>query len=334
MKQVKEVTGIQADNIPEYLYASEAPLLLKGFGANWPMVKAGLASPQEAGNLLQSYYSGEPVSACRLPPEAQGRVFYNKEVNGFNFEAARIDLSQVLSKLFEEISKPTGTTYYVASTEVSRYFPGFKEEHNSSLDNFSPLTSLWIGNQSRVAAHYDFPLNIACSLVGNRRFTLFAPEQISNLYPGPMEFAPGGQDVSMVDFHNPDFDKFPKFKTALENAIVAELEPGDALFIPSMWWHHVEALSEFSVLLSHWWRDTPAFMGRPNNALLNAMLSLRNLPKAQRQAWKAIFDHYIFEHEENDFSYLSDNAKGMLKRPIDELTARRIRAELLEKLKR
>jgi hypothetical protein len=138
----------------------------------------------------------------------------------------------------------------------------------------------------------------------------------------------------LVDLNNPDFDKFPKFEQALAAAQVAELSAGDALFLPSMWWHHVQGVEAFNVLITHWWRDTPAFMGRPNNALLLAILSLRNLPVEQRQAWKSIFEHYIFDHKEGDLDHIPENVRGMLSQPLDELSARKIRAELLNQLKR
>jgi hypothetical protein len=148
-----------------------------------------------------------------------------------------------------------------------------------------------------------------------------------------MEFAPGGQDISLVDFEQPDLVKYPKFEQAMAAAQVAELEAGDALFMPSMWWHHVEGLDAFNVLVTHWWRNSPAFMGRPNNALMLAMLSLRDLPKAQRQAWKAHFEYYIFDHEKQNLDHIPDQAKGVLSKPHDELAARKLRADLLNKLK-
>jgi hypothetical protein len=261
-------------------------------------------------------------------------VFYNAEQNGFNYQGGKIDFNQLLDRLFALNTQAEVPTYYMGSTEINHWFPGLAEHNSLHLDGVNPLTSVWLGNQSRIAAHYDFPLNLACNAVGHRTFTLFPPEQISNLYPGPMEFAPGGQDVSMVDFAAPDFERFPKFADALKHAQLAALEPGDVLFIPSMWWHHVQALDAFNVLISHWWRDTPAYLGRPNNALSMAVLSLRSLPKAQRQAWKAIFDHYIFEHDDVSQQHIQPEALKMLTKPLDELNARQIRADLLNKLKR
>ena len=332
--QVEEINGISVDNIPDWLALSDKPLVLRNFANQWPLVQAALKSSQQACDLLRSYYQGVPVNTCFAGPDVKGRVFYNEQVNGFNYQAVKVDLNSVLNKLLTHAQDSNPPTMYVASTEVNSFLPGFKEDHQTSIDKHSPLTSLWIGNQSKIAAHYDFPLNLACCVVGKRRFTLFPPDQIDNLYVGPMEFAPGGQDISMVDFDNPDLNKFPKFEFALKQASYTELSPGDALFLPSMWWHHVEGLEAINMLVTHWWRNTPAFMGRPNNALLMAMLSLRNLPKDQRKACQNIFNHYIFDHEEHSVEHIPELARGMLKLPMDELTARKLRAELTEKLKR
>ncbi|WP_334313481.1 cupin-like domain-containing protein [Psychrosphaera algicola] len=140
--------------------------------------------------------------------------------------------------------------------------------------------------------------------------------------------------MSLVDFDQPDLVKYPKFQHAIDNALVASLEAGDALFIPSMWWHHVEGLTDFNVLITHWWRNSSAFMGKPDNALDLAILSLRNLPYEQRQAWKAIFEHYVFDHNEEDIQHIPNHAQGCLTLPMPELEARKLRAKLLEQLKR
>ena len=57
----------------------------------------------------------------------------------------------------------------------------------------------------------------------------------------------------MVHVSAPDFDRFPRFAAALDAAEEAELSPGDAIFIPKHWFHHVEALDLFNVLVNYWW---------------------------------------------------------------------------------
>jgi len=163
--------------------------------------------------------------------------------------------------------------------------------------------------------------------------TAFPPEQLENLYIGPLDFAPAGQSISMVDLRDPDFDRFPKFRSALEQALVVEMEPGDALFIPSMWWHHVEGLDSLNVLINYWWRPSPAYMGTPMNVLNHAFLSIRDLPESQRKAWQRIFNHYIFEPDNDVVEHIPEEKRGVLS-PVDDLSARKLRAQVLKQLNR
>ena len=72
------------------------------------------------------------------------------------------------------------------------------------------------------------------------------------------------------------------------------MEPGDALFYPAMWWHQVEALESFNVMINYWWNTSPAYMDTPQNTLLHALLSLRDRPEQEKRAWRAMFDYYVF----------------------------------------
>jgi Cupin-like domain len=177
------------------------------------------------------------------------------------------------------------------------------------------------------------PDNLACVAVGRRRFTLFPPAEFSNLYGGPLEFTPAGQQISLVDFAAPDYAAFPRFAQALKSAFVVELDAGDALYIPGMWWHHVEALDAFNVLINYWWQSVPAWMGAPASVLLHALLSLRGLPRGQRTAWRGILDHYVFAADDAALAHIPKRARGVLG-AIDENRARALRALLLKQLNR
>jgi hypothetical protein len=190
-----------------------------------------------------------------------------------------------------------------------------------------------MGNKSRIAAHFDFASNIACCVVGRRRFTLFPPDQLENLYVGPIDFTPAGQPISLVDFKKPDFKKFPKFSHALKTAIVVELEPGDALLVPSMWWHHVEALEDLNVLVNFWWRSSPRFLGSPLNVLQHALMGLRDLPPTQRKVWQHLFEYYVFESCDENFEHIPHHAKGVLNQMNEQLSLE-IRNLLINRLKR
>ncbi|WP_111641663.1 cupin-like domain-containing protein [Marinimicrobium alkaliphilum] len=331
--RVKELQGVTPETLDERVLKSTEPLVLRGFGSEWPIVKAGKEGPDAAIAYLQTVWNGRPVTTCRGAPDTKGRIYYDSHMTGFNFEATNGDFAAFMQEILDESGADDPRALYMPSTDVFSWFPRFADEQPAGLDHLRPIKLLWAGNRTRIAAHYDFPDNIACSVVGRRRFTLFPPDQVSNLYPGPMEFAPGGQEISMVDLHQPDFEAFPKFKDALAHAQVAELEPGDALFLPGMWWHHVDGLDALNVLYTHWWRSSPGFMGRPTNALLLGILSLRGLSYEQRQAWRALFDHFVFNPDPDDIKNIPEEVQGMLKMPMDELSARKLRAELLNRLK-
>jgi hypothetical protein len=193
--------------------------------------------------------------------------------------------------------------------------------------------AIWIGNRVTASCHYDAPNNIACCAVGRRRFTLLPPEQIRNLYPGPLELSPGGQAVSVVDFGSPDLDRYPRFRDARAAAISTVLEPGDAVFIPSMWWHHVEGLDAFTVLVNYWWSSMPAHIPTPMDALYHAIWTIRDRPEREKRAWREVFDYYVFGPGEQAGEHMPEAARRLLG-PVDEVQSRQLRAMLIKKLNR
>lgn len=331
--RVREVSDCAATVIPASVLESTQPLVLRGLVADWPIVRQAQHCVGDADAYLRSFYNNAPVTAYYAAPEANGRIFYNQDLSGFNFTALSVNLHEVLDNILQCTGNGQAPTIYVGSTLIDKWLPGFRAHNDLQIEGMNPLASIWIGNQSRIAAHHDFPDNIACVVAGRRRFTLFPPEQVENLYVGPLDLTPSGQAVSLVDFQNPDFESQPRFRQALDTAQYADLGPGDAIFIPSMWWHHVESLADYNVLVNYWWRRTPAYLGTPANALQHALLSIRSLPVEQRRAWQALFNYYIFNADEGTHGHIPESARGSLS-PIDELGARKLRAQLLNKLNR
>lgn len=329
---VEELHDCRAGALPSGVLESRKPLVLRNFCSHWPAVQESAASPRHAAAYLSKFYSGVPISAAYGNAAIDGRIFYNEAVDGFNFRSVNLDLRKLLQDLLDCAEAPEPPALYMASTDAVRWFPGFAEQNSAGIGDLAPVGFLWLGNRTRIAAHYDFPHNLACNIAGRRRFILFPPEQVANLYPGPLGFAPGGQEISMVDFRQPDFERFPRFRDALAAAQAATLNPGDALFLPGMWWHHVEGLDALNVLYSHWWRDLPLYAGSPSSVLLHAMLGLRGLTPELRDAWKAMFDHYVFDSPPERPAHIPASARGVRQEPIDEEAARDLRAELTKRL--
>jgi hypothetical protein len=330
---IRELHGLQPGQLTDELLKSPTPWVARGLAAAWPLVRAARTSQLDASRYLLRFYRGERVTAMIAAPESEGRYFYNADLSGFNFDTVSARLDKVLEELYDHRADAVPPTLYVGSTHVDHYLPGLRGENDLPLGARDPLVSLWLGNRSRIAAHFDVPDNLAVAAAGRRRFTLFPPEQLSNLYVGPLDLTPAGQSISLVDFAKPDLERFPRFAKAWEQAQVAELEPGDALFIPSMWWHHVEGLTAFNILVNYWWRQSPPYMDTPTHALMLAMLALRDLPREQRNAWQERFRWYVFESEGEEAAHIPPAARRSLA-PVDENAARAIRMQLLNKLNR
>lgn len=334
--KTRVIDGCRRDDLPlrELLETGE-PAVLKGVVRDWALVQAGLQSDGDAMAYLRSFYNGKTVGTCFGEPEMAGRLFYNADFTQLNTTSRRVRLDEVLDAIREHLQDERPPTYYIPSTTIDASLPGFRQANDVPFTTLGvePLRSIWIGNRTIASCHYDAPNNLACCAVGKRRFTMFPPEQIFNLYPGPLDPTPGGQAVSTVDFANPDFGTHPLFRQALAAAQVAEVEPGDAVFIPSMWWHHVEGLSPFNTLVNYWWNLSPAFIPTPMNALHHAMWTIRDRPEHEKRAWKAVFDYYVFGPAAQAGAHLPEQARGALA-PIDDDRARQIRAMLLNNLNR
>ena len=332
MKAIRVIENCQSNHLSEEILLSNEPLLLKNFVHDWPLVKEAKKSDSAVISYLRNFDAKKPLTAMTGDPSIKGRIFYNEDLSGFNFDYRRVSLEEIFQKLTECSKLEEPPMIYVGSTNIDNWLPGFREENDITLGKHQPIASLWIGNRSRVAPHYDFPTNIACSVAGKRRFTFFSPEHLDNLYVGPIDFSPAGQPISLVDLLDPDYEKFPKYRNAESDAIVADLDVGDAVLIPSMWWHHVEARNDLNVLVNYWWRTSPNFMGSPLNVLQHAIMGLRDLPDEQRGIWKSLFDYYVFNQKEENISHIPENARGALN-PMDENIADKIKNVLSVKFR-
>ncbi len=338
-KTVSVIEGVDPENIPfETLFKGNKPVLLRGLAKNWPLVQAGKESPDKAMALLEGYNTGQPTRLFTAPADIKGRFFYNDECTGFNFSNESAKLIDIFENIRANKDKKEHPYFYINSLHVEEGFPGLHELNDlmfnhEVFENNKPLSKIWLGTESTTSAHYDLPTNLACCVLGKRRFTLFPPEQIHNLYPGPLEPTPAGQVVTMADIENPDFDRFPRIQQALDAAIVVDMEPGDGLYYPSMWWHQVQAFDAFNIMMNYWWISSPKYMGNPMDIVMHAILGLRDRPEAEKKAWREVFDYYVFGSSDIPREHLPESTHGALAE-MNDLSARRIRTTLKNKLNR
>ena len=290
------------------------PAVLRGLVADWPIVAAARRSAEALAGYLRREATDVPAEAWFGDPAINGRFDFDETRSGFNHERKLATIDQLLDLLLRQRGSASPWSIYAGALPVAKHLPGFRAANPMPLldTGRAMLVSLWLGNRTQTAAHWDLPQNLACVVAGRRRFTLFPTDQVANLYVGPIDVTLAGQPSSLVDVAAPDLDRFPRYADALAHAAVAELEPGDALYLPSLWWHAVEGRDEVGAMVNFWWRDAPAAAASPINALLMAVLTLADLPARERGAWKVFFDHYAFEANGDPVAHLPDGARGLL----------------------
>jgi hypothetical protein len=330
---VREWRDVSAAQFREGILPSNQPAVLRGAVRNWPAVQAGLESPAAAANYLRRFDTGASADTMIGDPSIGGHFFYNDDLTGHNFERRAERIAASLDRLLALLDAPSPPAVYVGAVPTPSGLPGFSAENSFALLDTAIVPRVWIGNQLTVQTHYDLSDNVACVVAGRRRFTLFPPEQLVNLYVGPLEFTLAGQPISMVRLDRPDLEKYPLFPDALAQAQVADLEPGDALYIPYMWWHHVESRERFNVLVNYWWDDTPQWQGSPFEALLHGLMSIRSLPPERRAIWRKVFDHYVFQTGGDPVAHLTERQRGIQGTPSPRI-ADVLRAKLLQTLSR
>ncbi len=328
-----EIDRIDRRTFEEEVRPAAQPVVLRGLGRDWPAVVAARASAKEGVGYLKRFSHPQPVSAILGEPSIEGRFFYTPDLKSLNFVRGQTPLDPFLDRLLRDRDHAQPYAMAIQSVPLPQLLPGFADSNESGLLPPAVVPRMWLGNAIRVATHYDLMENIGVVVMGRRRFTLFPPDQIANLYMGPLELTPAGTPISLVDPDAPDLDRYPRFAGAAKVGRSATLEPGDAIYIPFHWWHAVVSLNPINAFVNYWWNPARTGMGNPYDALLHALVAIGSLPQDQRGVYRDVFDHLVFRMNGEPAAHLPDDVKGVLG-TADATTAARMRATLLDSFSR
>ena len=137
---------------------------------------------------------------------------------------------------------------------------------------FKKLPVLFVGGEgAKVVMHYDMDLanNFHFNFAGEKKVILYPPSQTKYLYKVPYSIV----SMEQIDMDNPDFKHFPALLKAKGYEVT--LKHGDALFIPSKWWHFIKY-------------DTPCLS-----------LTLRSLPTSPIKILEVLRSIILFRNYDN-----------------------------------
>lgn len=306
------------------------PVVVRGLVNAWPAARAAACSPAHFKDYVLRFDNGGETEVFVGEPRIAGKYYYSADLTGFNFERRRMSVASALETIVSGIGGDS--SIYMGSLPAGQYLPGFAADNALDLMKPGVTPRLWVGHASDVSAHYDTYDNLACVVAGSRRFTLYAPETIGSLYVGPLDHTMAGQPVSLAASAESDDGRFPLFEAVRDQALVAVLNPGDAIYVPKLWWHRVQATSSFNVLVNYWWDAFSIGPDAPSTGLLLSMIAIAERPAAERRAWKAFFDHYVFRTNGHPLAHLPPDQHGVLG-PLKPHNYGKIRARVMQLLR-
>jgi hypothetical protein len=307
------------------------PAVIRGLVSAWPVVRSAASSPAHFREYVSQFDSGRVAEVFVGEAPIAGKFYYNEDLTGFNFDRQRMSFGDALDRVVGSVGQTGGRSMYLGSVGIDDYLPGFSAQNPLPLVSPTASARIWLGHESNVSAHYDSLDNLACVVTGKRRFTLFSPEVTDKLYMGPIDFTMAGQPVSLAAAAERDDPRYPRFREVRDQALVAELNPGDAIYIPKLWWHQVEATSPFNVLVNYWW-DAFATADAPSIGLLLSLITIAERPLQERLAWKAFFDHYVFRSNGHPLAHLPKEQHGVLG-PLQPDNYDKLRARVMHLLR-
>lgn len=262
----------QADTVPRVACPSlhlflqnhlkpRSPVILTGCMEHWPAYQTG------GGRAWRDLGYLKRVAGARTVPVEVGKETYLSAEEG-GWGQRLMPLGEFIDRFVVGEEEGGGEKGYLAQHELFEQLPALRQdilvpdycaledddeggegakEAEADAGDGHVIVNAWFGPAGTVSpAHTDPYHNLLAQVVGAKAVRLFSPEQTPCLYPhrGLM------RNNSRVDPKAPDLARFPLFAHA--RPLHCVLGAGEILYIPPLWWHHIESLSvSFSV--SFWW---------------------------------------------------------------------------------
>ncbi len=220
---IQKVANISKEDFVKNYYKPQKPVLIEGLTKDWPAYKKW--------NLD---YIQELAEDRDVP------LYNNEPTKGKQNSAAPVKKMKLYD--YVQILKEGPTDLRIFFYDILKELPALLADFNYpdiGLKFFKRLPVMFFGGEgSHVLLHYDMDLAdlLHIHFHGTKSVTLFSPEQTRYLYKLPFAV----HILESIDLDNPDFEKFPALKNV--EGMHIEMKHGDALYMPSGYWHYIKYL--------------------------------------------------------------------------------------------
>lgn len=242
--------------------------------------------------VLRKIFSTESLNAFNL--SLLEEQLYDKDVSvsvskGIFNPNNQDEVWQKTLKLREAIKRTKDESsplkYYIQQKRLDDLAPDFlklievpKFVYDLGILHF---IGLWIGSKGCITPpHYDRSDNFLVQFEGRKKVTMFSPDDSINLYPNEKAEFP---HISQVNILQPNYRIHPRFSNA--RPYHAIIYPGDMLFIPRRWWHHIISLDS-CLSVNFWW--TPSDF-REIKIPIDRQRSLTGIYKGNHGVYLSVF---------------------------------------------
>ena len=256
LQNVPRVKSITKEDFLKFYFKPQKPVVIESLIDDWP-----------AYSKWNLNYIKEVVGEKIVPLYDDRPVDYKE---GFNEAHAKMRMSEYIDLLKREPTK-----YRIFLWNILKEVPELQNDFaypDLGLRLMKGLPMLFFGGEnSHTFMHYDIDLaNIFhFHFEGKKQCILFDQDQSKYLYKIPHSLIPRED----IDFSNPDFTKWPALKHA--KGYIAELNHGEALYMPEGYWHYKKYL-------------TPGFS-----------MSLRAIARNPKNLVKAAYNVFVMRNFDN-----------------------------------
>lgn len=200
----------------EYLSKSR-PLILEGFADLYP-----------AGSLWTFEYLNQKMGHHTIG------VFDNSKKKNTAYTTP--DLKMTFAEFSEIIQRDEETPLRIFLFNMFKDFPEMRNDFPTPDLVKGILGNLGLtffgGKNTTVRFHFDIDCSsvLMTQVIGRKRVILIPPEYDELIYKVPMA------SFSLIDPDKPDYKKFPALRFVKGHDFI--LQPKDALFMPSRYWHY------------------------------------------------------------------------------------------------